>query len=378
MAIEIEKTAREIEQVNDTFFRIYNDLLEKGRELDSKFSDRMDDIGKDLKDFHSKSEGIEGAWRLNQRQFEEGRLEKDAYERRLRELTKEITEVKFDCRKIVIIELEVFERQFNAALQKRGVPSNLPHIPSNLPNVEQEFKLDISEEEREKVEAVAKSIDESREKLGEVGFEEKFGDREAYNRLGIFYLDSSVDQQNWSIDRSKLEKGMKYFERALEIDSEYADAWNNLGKAYSLLLNDEQAIKCSKRALEIDPEYVDAWLSIAWYNFGLEDYFQAIRNYERCLEIDPEHGYAWNMLGWACVKVGDYKQAIRSLDRSLEINPEWSSSWHYLGEAYKGSGDKENAKRCYEKAKELGYPYLSLFQEIKFWLGLFFKSSEKS
>ena len=104
------------------------------------------------------------------------------------------------------------------------------------------MQLDITEEEKKKVEAVARSIDETREKLGEVGVKEAFGDPEAYNRSGIFY----TEIKEW-------EKAKEYFGKALEIDPKFALAWNNLGVAYDELGDHTQAEQCYRKAKDLGP-----------------------------------------------------------------------------------------------------------------------------
>ena len=74
---EIEKTAQEIEKACNNFFKFIEELLNKGKELDTKSTDKMEKISNVFKDFYSRSEAIEEAWRLNERQFREGRIEKD-------------------------------------------------------------------------------------------------------------------------------------------------------------------------------------------------------------------------------------------------------------------------------------------------------------
>jgi tetratricopeptide (TPR) repeat protein len=52
--------------------------------------------------------------------------------------------------------------------------------------------------------------------------------------------------------------------KALEIDPNNADAWNNKGWAMSLLRRYEEAIECLDKALEIDPNNADAWNNKGW------------------------------------------------------------------------------------------------------------------
>ena len=52
--------------------------------------------------------------------------------------------------------------------------------------------------------------------------------------------------------------------KALEIDPNDADAWNNKGNALYNLGNYNEAIECYNQTLKIDPNYINAW-----YNKGV-------------------------------------------------------------------------------------------------------------
>ena len=70
--------------------------------------------------------------------------------------------------------------------------------------------------------------------------------------------------------KKKYEKSIECFDKALEIDSKDADAWNNKGLAPDNLGKYNQAIECYDKALEIDPKNATAWNSkgLALDNLG--------------------------------------------------------------------------------------------------------------
>ncbi len=54
-------------------------------------------------------------------------------------------------------------------------------------------------------------------------------------------------------------KAIENYDRALELDPKYLDAWYNKGLALSNLKKYEEALTCYDRALELDPKYLEAW-----------------------------------------------------------------------------------------------------------------------
>jgi tetratricopeptide (TPR) repeat protein len=70
----------------------------------------------------------------------------------------------------------------------------------------------------------------------------------AYNNLGSIAL----------VNEDDYEEAVRYFTKAIEIDSLYAQAWCNRGIAYEFLNEWEKARADFKRCLKIDPEYESA------------------------------------------------------------------------------------------------------------------------
>jgi len=70
------------------------------------------------------------------------------------------------------------------------------------------------------------------------------------------------------IDRVKAgeyEEGLKYLDRALEINPESAEALNNRGVALFHLERIDESLENLDRAITIDPENVDAMRNIGLY-----------------------------------------------------------------------------------------------------------------
>ena len=122
----------------------------------------------------------------------------------------------------------------------------------------------------------------------------------------------------------------------------------------------EGAIAAFEKALEIDPKFHDAWnnLVVTWNKRGnilknLGRYIEAIAAYEKALEIDPEHHYAWNGLGNTLNDLGHNSEAKAAFETALEIDPEYHDAWNGLGFTLKDLGCNSEAKAAFETALEI-------------------------
>ena len=102
----------------------------------------------------------------------------------------------------------------------------------------------------------------------------------------------------------------------------------------------EQAAGYFDRAIALDPDYADAWAAkgLALYSLGRPGfghphipasvYPDAIAAFRRALEIEPNHGMATGWLGVTLI-VNDYQwsEGLRLMEKSLADNPNDSDLW---------------------------------------------------
>jgi tetratricopeptide (TPR) repeat protein len=157
--------------------------------------------------------------------------------------------------------------------------------------------------------------------------------------------------------KGKFAKSITSYDRALEIDSTHALAWNNLGVSQSEQGKLEKAITSYDRALEIDSTHALAWTNrgIAQSEQGKLD--EAIRSYNRALEIDSTHAMAWTNRGIALSEQGKLEEAIESYSRALEIDSSLAGAWAHRGLVLYEIGKKGAAVQNVDRACKLERTY---------------------
>jgi tetratricopeptide (TPR) repeat protein len=132
----------------------------------------------------------------------------------------------------------------------------------------------------------------------------------------------------------------KYYERAIKLDSKYAEAVNNLGTVYYSKKSYGRAIRLYKRALKLSPSSASVYSNLGTAFFARKDYKRASEAYQKALSLDPEvfeHRGSWGVL---------------LQERSVE---ERAKFHYYLAKTYAQAGMNDRALLYIRKALEEGF-----------------------
>lgn len=80
-----------------------------------------------------------------------------------------------------------------------------------------------------------------------------------------------------------------------------------------------EAIACYDKAIEIDPMYADAWNNKGFSLDELGKYQEAEACYDKALEIDPQDAVAWYNRGQSFKSIGMYKEAIEAFKNFIRF-----------------------------------------------------------
>ena len=85
-----------------------------------------------------------------------------------------------------------------------------------------------------------------------------------------------------------LDDARKDFERAVKLDREYPEAYNNLGVVFYYKKNFKRAIKEYDKAVKLRDESASFHSNLGSAYFARKEYEQANAQYQRALDIDPD------------------------------------------------------------------------------------------
>jgi serine protease Do len=129
-------------------------------------------------------------------------------------------------------------------------------------------------------------------------------------------------------------KALIFFERAVEIDPDYAEAWYQAGFCYGVLGKHQEALKASRRAASLRPDWVEPWLNIGTSNFALGQYKEAAEAYKQATKLDPSNPDAYYALGMSLNKLKRTEEEILAYKRAIAQKPDHANALEKLGLTY--------------------------------------------
>ncbi len=118
-----------------------------------------------------------------------------------------------------------------------------------------------------------------------------------------------------------LELKIRNYRRALQIDSNYVDAWNNLGVAYYYYGNTDSAVYCIKKALDKNPDYPPGHNNAGYILDAIGEYDKAIAHYQKAIRLRPTYLVAMANLVDTYVHKRDYVSAREILSALRRLDP---------------------------------------------------------
>lgn len=143
------------------------------------------------------------------------------------------------------------------------------------------------------------------------------------------------------------------FERAVELDPNHKQAWNDLGLAHLRLGEFDKAAAAFRRQIGVNAydERAYDYLGIALQQD--QKYSEAADAFKKQAEINPLDALAHSALGALYLEQHKYTEAVPELDKATILLPDDAGPQISLGQAYLNTGDQEKALAAFEKGAQL-------------------------
>ena len=163
--------------------------------------------------------------------------------------------------------------------------------------------------------------------------------------------------------REHLEDSISSFEQAVEIDPDFARAWEGLAAVYSVVESwgftgrdwDSLGTQAAERALELDPGLSMPWAVIGQIALGNGDSITGMANLDRAISLDPANAtfYLWRGIQYS--ELGFQNESIADIEFCLEIDPAYENCRRHLAFTLLILNDNERAMALFQQGYERGF-----------------------
>ncbi len=181
---------------------------------------------------------------------------------------------------------------------------------------------------------------------------------DAYAGLGFTYYEEWA--QLWSQDPQSLERAYGMAQQAIALDDSQSGAYTLLSHVYLWRNQHEQAIAEQERAVALDPNNGDRYRDLAEVLIFAGRPEEAIGLIEKAMRLNPHYPVTYAVsLGLAYSSLGRYEEAITAHQEALTLNPFFFYSHVSLAAIYSETGQEEEARYHWNEALKIN-PQLSL------------------
>ena len=168
--------------------------------------------------------------------------------------------------------------------------------------------------------------------------------------------------------RTGMQFARRMFERAIEVDPDYALAHAGVADCCSFLYmywdgskaNLEGAESASRKALTLDPERAEAHASRGFAVSLSRQYDEARQEFETAILLDPKLYEAHYFYARACFQEGKLEDAVRHYEDASRARPEDYQALVLMSAPLKGLGREEEALAALRRGLEVAERHLEL------------------
>ena len=181
-----------------------------------------------------------------------------------------------------------------------------------------------------------------------------------------FYLRGR--QFYYQYTRRGIEFALKMFSQAIELDPCFARAYAGIADCCSYLFmyagnqekHLEQADSNSVKALEMDSDSAEAHASRGLALFLKEEYLQSEKEFEKAVRLDPMLFEAYYFYARSCFVQGELEKAVRLYEKSSEVNPHDYQAPLLIAQIYQDLGQLQKAEVSRRRGIEVAEEKLKL------------------
>ena len=121
---------------------------------------------------------------------------------------------------------------------------------------------------------------------------------------------------------NKYDEAIKYWKKAIELNSRYFFGYNNLANVYFKKNEFKKALECYDKAIEIKPDYYEAYHNKGNVFVNLDDFTNAIKSFDKAIQIKNDYLPALKSRNEIFIKHKNFNKALIELDKLMIYEPD--------------------------------------------------------
>ena len=170
------------------------------------------------------------------------------------------------------------------------------------------------------------------------------------------------------VEKGDVDSGQLMFEKAIEVDENYALAWAGAADCHSWRCmwyedsgdSHERSESCSLQALQLAPDLAEAHASRCYSMVATDRYDEAETEFKAAIALDPQSYEAHYYVGRAYYSQGKFRQAADAFQRAGTIRPDDVTAATLRSTALKALGESAEFEQARRHALEVSERHLAL------------------
>ena len=155
------------------------------------------------------------------------------------------------------------------------------------------------------------------------------------------------------IQKQVWDEAAREFRKAIKMEPEYAEAYNNLGLCLLYMNKTEEALEAFEACLSFFPGWAVGEANLGLAQQKLKNYQEAVRLYSSSLNKQRKQPPVWLALGDAYSSLGQVEDALKAYDNALELASNYDMAYYRIGMLQAKRNKIDEAEAALEKALEL-------------------------
>lgn len=163
-----------------------------------------------------------------------------------------------------------------------------------------------------------------------------------------------------------------HLEQLLKLHPSDKRVHSQMGFYYRSIGDDATALTHFLHSVELDKEYAPAYNNIGYSNLSLGKYDDAEQAFKTYIKLIPKNPNPYDSYAELLMKTGKFDESIKQYQRALAIDPTFINSYRGIGNNYAYKGDYAKARESYQlmfdKASDDGLRDLALLSAMNSYL----------